>query len=1024
MKMRYIDPGIHLDTRPMKTAEEKIAFKNSFFKLGQGRLMDRGDVAFWSIFWNTPQSASDIYDLLTPFDLQTVRDQNLPNFLLLVHIVACRVVELARDLSPTQHMPLLNCLRLLAKVLPYLFELPDYAETIENPLFWERNFNPRDFFNQPAAPALVLPRNSSFADVSENVLGADLVLALVRLLVAQGFTVAEPYPELPPDMCLWEPGICVPGKYHLPNPIHDSNRTEVLRVLLVLASTTFYEKVLDTVRTGLRFLTFLVAGLASLEINTLTANLTNILCRSARTGLDDSGLKYDNSSLVEGRHLCVSYSAELLACMVVCPMPSSAHTAFMTNLGLCSHKPYNMVRFYLGSQKNNDLVFLVSHLLSILKHPFSVNRLENRGKFTKPHPSPWAIEAIMILWELLQCNQYLRLFVAERLVVKLVPYIAYHIFAFCDVPHYKVLVKLCAYFLLYISSQETWVQALVLPMSENMNEVLPSEFRLTGGPHSTRDFLIVQLCLILSYVFSGFGSNPKSDIANEMKRFLVPTFLEVLYNIVPVVNDSIVGTDDTSKRMNNVNSKGGLSYQACSALLQLMSTLSSKQALAESYRNAEFLALILRALCSAATKNPVPSRMLLFSFVKNEKIYDSIWTSIYSLESENINGEPLRLMNVQEDDEENEDSPVNFQARGNDSLQMNMHAQRELPKSLLKSPDEYSISSFTSTEEIASPLYQSFNSSTASIGPEERDESFTEEKELENALRPKPPAGMSQKAKEKLPQDTPLSKAWGGKNALSVIITVLIPEIKAKLKDLWIKRDECNYDNYFIVQQIEHADVDKTIMENKKELIYDLMPDTPVDRLVFSWNYLSLGWYISVLYWDIYNTQENIKAHVGSNTSLMNSISSSIAVFSKFASSWSGLGSRHLDNTSELGFITDHVDRALTTHNVWSHTNVRLFKINLNDGDKFFNALGLKFGQSALSNNNVNDITHSLARRFSDFRMNSRSSVISQSSFHLALDELQERPRLSNRNSVSSLHSLNTLNRSRSNTPRNSVSFS
>lgn len=992
----------------MKTAEEKILFKNCFFKLGQGRIFDRADTAFWSNFWNMPQTSADVYDLLTAYDVHTVRDQNLPNFLLLIHTVAYKVVDFSREVSPSQHLQLLTSLRLLAKLLPFLFELPDYSFAIEHRFFWHENFEPKDFCKLPTVATLDLaPTQDSPSD--HSVLGADIITALVKLLHTPDFTVK-------PGSSLWEPGILSNAKYSPPNSIYDSNRVEVLRVLHLLISTSFYEKLPTVVRTGSRFLTFMVSALPQTEIVTMTNNLANITCRSARTRLGDSGLTYENLVLVELRHLCVTYSVQLLVAMTVHVKP--VNLEFMSKLGHTS-SPFNQVRAHLADLPNSDMMFLVSHLLGFLKYPLNM-----ADKSSKPQPSPWATEAIMLLWELLQCNKILQSAVSDRMMAKLVPYLAYHVFAFCDVVQHKNLVKLAAYFLFYISSKEAWVKSLVLPMNDSLSELFPPEFRLAGSNHSTRDFLIIQLCQTLIYMSSGYGAVSNLEFTNEIKRFFVPTFLEILYNVIPVVNETVRGTNDASKRMANVNPMGGLSYQACGSILQVLSKFSTKQALTESSQNSELLALILRALCSAAIKNPIPSRMLLFSFVKNEKNYDSIWNAIFSLDSDS--GDQHRLMNVlQEGDEENEDEQEMQFAGEADSVQTQIPVQMEFASSPIKSPDQFSINSYTSNEDISAPMYQSLNSSIVSIAPEDKAGVNEEEKELEDALRPNPPAGMSEKAKEKMPLDVTLAQAWGGNGALSIILTIIIPQLKSKLKDLWAKRDECNYDNFFIVQQIEHSDFKNAILEHKRQLIYDFMPDTPIDTLEFKWNNLSLGWYTFILYWNIYNAQENIKAFVGTNSSLMNSISSSIAVFSKFATSWSNLGAKNLVEADELAFNTKHIEQALTSQNLWSSTNVKLFKRNGSDGDKFFNTFGLKFNNSVPGNTiNGNDIANSLVRRLSDFRINSRSSIVSlTASFHTSIDEQPERPRMSKRNSVSSLHSLNTLNRTRSNTPRNSFSI-
>lgn len=986
----------------MKSPEEKIQFKNHFFKLGQGRLIPASDSAYWLVFWCLPRDLADIYDLLTPFDVQTVRDQNLPNFLLLVYVTSVEVVETTRNFTPRRHLHLLNCLRLLAKLVPYIYELPNYLDDIEPCLFWSRKFSPLDVL--PLNPKLQLngaePTNSTLGD---DVLAMLLIRALVQLLFTPEFTIDPAKTENTLKILLWEPGIGSALIYQPPNSIHDSNRVEVLRAIAALISVSFYEKPSSVISQGSRFLTLLVTSLPKPDLISLVCSLFNITCRSARKA-EDSGLVYENSVLSELRYLCVSLSAQLLTSMLVYPIPSLDTTSFLLDHKLISTlKPLNMARIFFGKlSKESELMFMASHLLNILKFPF-YSQETVRTKSAKIQPSPWALEASIILWELLQCNKSFRSSISERLLLKLAPYLLYHVFAFYDMPQHSNVVKISAYFLFYISTDNLWSEALIAPMSDAVIEAFPPEFRPPQFM-STRDFLILQICIILNaFITSGQGKLPP-----HLQTFLVPSLVESLYNFIPVVNENIVATNDAAKRMANINPMGGLSYLACNAVTQLLVTFSSKQFLLEAPRNAEMLALILRSLCCAATKNPDASRMLLFTFMKNEKTFDAIWSVIYSLGNEYFYGENMKLMNVQEDDENAETNEFSqFQA----GL---YHAPPVL------SPDQHSISSVTTNEDHFSgfkdSVNNSLNNSMVCILPEESEDD--EEKALDAALRPAPPTGMSLKAREKLPQESTLSQTWGGNDALRIIITILIPHMKLKLEDLW-RKDGKALENFAVVRQIEKLNWTDIIELNKVQINYDFLPSTAVHKLPFKWSHLSLGWYMSTLYWDIYSGADTIRNFVKTSTTLMNNISLSIAVLSKFASSWSGLGGSSAPADPEDQIAIDYVTRGLTMVNLWELTSVKLFKNKPNDSDKIFNAFGLKFG-SAHQGSGVNDITNSLARRFSDFRMNSRSSISTVSS--MPPDEA-ELPRLCKRNSVSSLHSLNTLNRTRSNTPRNSFSI-
>ena len=140
------------------------------------------------------------------------------------------------------------------------------------------------------------------------------------------------------------------------------------------------------------------------------------------------------------------------------------------------------------------------------------------------------------------------------------------------------------------------------------------------------------------------------------------------------------------------------------------------------------------------------------------------------------------------------------------------------------------------------------------------------------------------------------------------------------------------------------------------------------------------------------------------------------------------------------------VNNSLTNVNCWSDTNIKLFKVENTENNSFFASLNSRLNGYGQNNGtlpgkrpysqaipstpgSLNDLT----RRFSDFRFNSSPNVRSvgasplPSGLSTPIEEqemyFQRRPY---RNSVTSLHSLNTLNRSRSNTrsntPRNSMS--
>ncbi|GEQ69814.1 hypothetical protein JCM33374_g3489 [Metschnikowia sp. JCM 33374] len=1032
----------------MKTSEEKIQFKNHFFKLGQGRIIPANDPRFWLVFWTMPRDASDIYDLLTPYDVQTVRDQNLPNMLVLVQVLIGKISGFVAGTvkKKTPHQEMLNCVRLLAKILPFIFELPNYTSEIEPNFFLACTLSPLDFSPTAAGSKLRSAAKpcSGSAHPSSNpadqtIHAATLVFSLVKLLFVDNFTVDLKHSRVSgSSLCLWEPGLGNPASYRPPDAIYDSHRSEVLKLLLVLVSASFYERAPNVVARGSVFMTLLVGAVDKQDFFSLVCSLTNLVCRSGRSYKGDSALDQDHPSLVQSRLLCSTLSSQLLASMLVYPMPSPLYTSFLAGNGLLeTPKPINRVRaFFSRLTKDTDFVFLSSHLLGVVRSPMLPVESSAKQKTYRSLPSPMAPSVIVLFWELMHCNVNFRRVMLGRFAVKLAPCILYHMYAFYDIPQHAHSVKVAAYFLLYLSSQKSLVKSLIAAIPESSMETFPPEFRLPG-PISTRDFLIIHSCQVLVALTatsataksaSASASTSSSSYASEIQSFLLPTLVECLYNIIPYTNSAISGTDSTSKGLANLNPNGGLSYSACMSINQVLLLFSSTQFLTRNPGNPEMLALLLRALCAAATKSPTSSRMLLLSFIEEENMYNNIWNTVNGLDNQYFCTKTSKLLNFQEVEEPTGKvtSVPSSPKQPESSEQPNGNTKPSIVNN--NSSDQLSIDSECS-DDATGPTAPPPSANSGRKDSSDRKGSSSvensieelEAREIDEALRPKPPAGMSATAKEKLPRDTCINVSWGGNDALRTILVFFIPTLKEKLAGSWVNKKASVQDSYKIVKKIEASDMAQAIEKYHSHLHYDFFPETPVPVLSVSWNYLSLGWYISMLSRDIYGGAETVKMFMGANKSLVSNISSSLAMFGKFATSWSGMNSSKPVPERQDAAITDYLDINFSSLNVWATTSVKLFKIKRPGDDRVIQAFGMRFG-SVGSASSVNDITNSLVKRFSDFRTSHRSSISSAGSVYSGMDDIPEGARLTKRDSVSSLHSLNTLNRARSNTPRNSMS--
>lgn len=1051
----------------MKTAEERSFFKAHLLKLGQGRIIPITDVLYWEILWTEPSTTNDVFELLSPFDVRIIRDQNLSNFVTLIRVLIlklCDEQEVASETRPIDVRVALNCIRMLTKMLPLLFELNN--EVLESRFWWNLVFDPLEFCipfeeqqqkQEQQHDQCVVPNVES----PYKLLAVRLIRCIVGLLFQKGFTLSsEPLTKL------WEAGIgAATSKYSSPNLVLDSNRTETLRLLLTLISKSFYQTTSKVVPQGNRFLLLLVATTPRVELLTLVCSLLNLICRSARTTPEKNVLQYSNSLLTEMRHLCVTYSAQVLCAMVIYPIPPEEdyQTQFLLQHNLLSKgstKPINLARLYFGKlHKENELYFIATYFMNVLRSPMESAKESLDNSFTSSfadlskHLHPWISEVSMLLWELFQCNKNFKRLMREKFINELFILLLYHVYTFYNAQQLQNLVRIYTYFLLYLSSDVSLTEKLCQPMNLQFYSTFPQHFKCTTTPVTFRDAAITHICtILLREVGNTKGANTKNSTTGVRSDLFITSLVEILYNIIPVVSESAEYSntvDSLERKLFNSNPMGGLSYASCAIIMQVINMFSTKEFILEKSFHSDLLALIIRSICTAAVKHPKPSRMLLFNILKNEKGYDSVWNTIYSLNTEYFNGETLILKEDYEGEDqvlgEGEQSRNSSVSIGSVYLNSNKNSVVSLADSQLE-------------QQIQPQSLSRMNLFTQVIPPDQVSEE-DERLSVDLSLRPRRPTGMSSRAKEKLPKDSPLKRSWGGNDSLRIILTIILPHLKLALKEIWSSKSDSGttIDTLTLIQHIEKIDFDTVVNQNKRQINYDFLPETPIDTLKFNWSQISLGWYLSLLYGNLYNSMDSVKVHTGNSNKILKNISSSISNFTKFTSSWLPFASAQSTNTVAMNTanlealsgieskeVIDHVNRALTSTNHWSQTNITLFKIQA-QAETFLASLNTKFsGQNNSSNGNLNgsnnvpqsipgtprELNHTLHRRLSEFRLNNNnSSRTSISSIHsnggslinTPIEEQEEY--FGKRSSVSSLHSLNLINRSNAGTPRNSIAF-
>ncbi|KAJ3401821.1 AAA ATPase afg3 [Chytriomyces hyalinus] len=230
----------------MGANDSKIAFRKGVYTLSSGE--QAATEEFLAQFFLLPDtdSAEDIFNFLSGKDVRQLRDEQRESFNALVTGAVDVLVnfkeENAKD--PIRIKLLVNCIRILTRILPFIFELglgSPIEDSLETQLFW----NPKSH------------------------LGLSLTRAISRLLFVKGFTL------LPTAFTkIWEQGIAcdeAPGQ----TTSTTRARIDLLRLLQTLLSAQMYYPPALSVKVPNRFALILCRGCEAGLVQGLMVSLLN-----------------------------------------------------------------------------------------------------------------------------------------------------------------------------------------------------------------------------------------------------------------------------------------------------------------------------------------------------------------------------------------------------------------------------------------------------------------------------------------------------------------------------------------------------------------------------------------------------------------------------------------------------------------------------------------------------------------------------------------------------------------------------
>ncbi|KAI4213093.1 MAG: hypothetical protein LQ351_004247 [Letrouitia transgressa] len=205
------------------------------------------------LFWKLPESTEDVFSLFSAVDVRRARDCSLINVETLLNSLISRLTELRNsrafpDPETAPEKEALNCIRVLTRLLPFLYEA-DHLETWEEKFFWERR--KRKFKGSKGRRTEILfdeshpeevenlkDEKEDFKDVKP--LGEELIDTLVDLLFHTNFTLPRTEgSKTKVTYGIWQNGVGCNTPMSSSKEL-ESNRTEILRLLLTLSSKSLY----------------------------------------------------------------------------------------------------------------------------------------------------------------------------------------------------------------------------------------------------------------------------------------------------------------------------------------------------------------------------------------------------------------------------------------------------------------------------------------------------------------------------------------------------------------------------------------------------------------------------------------------------------------------------------------------------------------------------------------------------------------------------------------------------------------
>lgn len=384
----------------MGNADTKLNFRKAVIQLTtKTQPIDESDNQFWDQFWcDNVLNVQDIFTLIPALEIRTLREEAPANLSTLVTKAIEKIIKAVDNSCRIQQeqQSVLNCTRLLTRLLPYMFEDAKWRE-----FFWSHTLKKTD------------------DDTSNLLLAQQLLSALCDLLFCPDFTVATNKKSGPDkaedlqavDSCeyIWEKGVGFSNSQpHYPS--HDTARTELLLLLLTCFSETMFKLPNDSDLCPNRWIQYLTSAENRHALPMFTSLLNTVLAYDP-VGM---GVPYNHLLFTDTREPLVEVCSQILIVTLDHDTTGSEENAVQHNL---------FINYLSRIHRDDDFAFVLNGFSRLLNNPLVQTYLPNSTKKIQFHQ-----ELLVLFWKMCDYNKKFLYFVLKSSDVLdiLVP-ILYHL---------------------------------------------------------------------------------------------------------------------------------------------------------------------------------------------------------------------------------------------------------------------------------------------------------------------------------------------------------------------------------------------------------------------------------------------------------------------------------------------------------------------------------------------------------------------------------------------------------------------